>query len=138
MTSQVAWLDYSDEDRTLKLGGVVSTLPEEETPSRNSTAECLVHPNGKFLFVSNRGHNSIAVFMIDNQSGMLSRVGNTATDGDVPRGFGIDPSGKFLVVGNQNSGSVVSLAINPDTGELRPTGNSIAVSKPVNIRFFSQ
>ena len=138
MTSQVAGLNYSKDDRTLTSRDVVSSLPDGESSDRNSTAECLVHPNGKLLFVSNRGHNSIATFKIDEVSGALAHLGNTSTAGEIPRGFGIDPTGKFLVVGNQNSGNVVTLRIDPEAGKLAPTGHSIEVSKPVNVRFYSK
>lgn len=138
MTSQVAGLNYSNEDRSLTLRDVVSSLPAGVVSNRNSTAECLVHPNGRLLFVSNRGHNSIAAYTIDEDTGGLTHVGNTSTSGEIPRGFGIDPTGKFLVVGNQNSGSVVTLRIDPESGKLAPIGKSIEVSKPVNVRFYSK
>ena len=137
MSSQVAELHYDSTEGTLTLGDIWSTLPVESQQSGNSTAECLVHPNGRFLYVSNRGHNSIAAYAIDAQDGGLTPLGNTSTEGKIPRGFGIDPSGQFLIVGNQHSGNVVTLKIEPQTGKLSSTGHSIDVVTPVNVRFRS-
>ncbi|MGI9474859.1 MAG: lactonase family protein [Rubripirellula sp.] len=137
MTSEVAKLDYDATQGTLRLDGVWSTLPSDAKRDGYSTAECLVHPSGRFLYVSNRGHNSIAAFAIDPQDGSLTPLGNTSTQGEVPRGFGIDPSGQFLLVGNRNTGKVVTLRIDLKTGKLSPTGQSVDVEMPVNVRFRS-
>jgi 6-phosphogluconolactonase len=138
MTSQVALLRYDREAGRLSLGPVVSTLPDGADAEGNSTAECLVHPNGRTAYVSNRGHNSIAVFHIDARAGSLKAVGHQSTEGEIPRGFGIDPSGRFLVAANQRSGNVVTLRIDPETGELRSTGHSIRLDAPVNVRFLQR
>jgi 6-phosphogluconolactonase len=135
MTSQVALLKYDQDAGTLSLGPVLDTIPESARQSGNSTAECLVHPSGRFVYVSNRGHNSIAAFSFDSAAGKLIPLGNTSTEGEVPRGFGIDPSGKFLIAGNQRSGNVATLRIDPDTGKLTPTGHEIEVDAAVNVRF---
>lgn len=135
ITSQVALLRYDPAKKTLELGPVLSSLPAGVTVKNNSTAECLVHPNGKFCYVSNRGHNSIAIFQIDSDGGGLTASGHQSTEGEIPRGFGIDPSGKFIVVANQKTGNIVSLRIDADTGSLSPTGNEIKVGMPVNVRF---
>ena len=114
----------------------ISTLPADvkALPSY-STAEVLVHPTGRFLYGSNRGHDSIAVFSIDQATGRLTFVETVATEGSTPRGFGIDPSGAFLIAGNQRSDSVVVFRINPETGRLTPTGSKIAVGAPVSVKF---
>lgn len=112
----------------------ISTLPDE-FDGRKSTAECLVHPSGKFLYVSNRGHDSIAVYTIDQQSGKLTRVEIEKTAGEEPRNFVFDPSGKWLIAENQNSDTIVVFTIDQSTGALAPTGNRITVGKPVCIRF---
>ena len=135
MTSQLALLRYSQEQRQFALGQVLDTLPASTSKQGNSTAECLVHPTGKYVYVSNRGHNSIARFSFDVAEGELSHLGNTPTAGKIPRGFGIDSRGHFLIVGNQKSGNVVSFRIDAETGELSPTGHQIAVDAPVNVRF---
>lgn len=138
LTSQVSLLRYSAKNKTLEVAQTVSTLPADFKGAKNSTAECLVHPNGKFVYVSNRGHNSIAVFAIDQETAELTLVENESTQGEIPRGFGIDPSGSYLVVGNQNSDNVVSLKIDPQTGQLSPTGHGLTVGTPVNVRFVTR
>lgn len=136
MTSRVAVLRYDSESGTLKLDRAYGTIPESARDSGNSTAECLVHPSGRFVYVSNRGHNSIAVFRFDSATGQLTPLGNTSTQGEIPRGFGIDPSGKFLIAGNQRTGNVVSFRIDSETGKLTPTGHQIKVDAAVNVRYF--
>jgi 6-phosphogluconolactonase len=116
----------------------ISTLPPDQTaPPSYSTAEVLVHPSGRFLYGSNRGHDSITVFAIDQASGRLTFVETQPTQGSTPRGFGIDPSGGYLVAGNQRSDSVVVFRINRETGRLTPTGSRIEVGAPVSIKFVS-
>ena len=137
LTSQVAWLDYDASKKTLKLGNAISTLPTDWSGSGNSTAECLVHPSGKFVYVSNRGHHSIAVFEVDAKTKSLKALENESTQGKTPRGFGITPDGKFLVAGNQQSGNIVSFRIEA-SGHLTPTGHQIKVDMPVNIRFLDR
>ena len=135
MTSKVALLDYDYQHRTLAFGSILETIPPSASETGNSTAECLVHPNGKFVYVSNRGHNSIAGFSFNLASGDFRPIGNTPTQGEIPRGFGIDPSGRYLIVGNQKTGNVVSLRIDPYTGTLTPTGHEVKIDAAVNIRF---
>jgi 6-phosphogluconolactonase len=94
-----------------------------------------VHPSGKFLYASIRGLDSIAVFGIDQYSGRLTYIQNVATQGNTPRGFGIEPGGGYLLVGNQNSGTVVVFRIDPQSGKLTPTGSKIEISAPVSVKF---
>ncbi len=108
----------------------VSTLPEN-FPGKSSCAEIQVHPSGKFVFGSNRGHDSIAVFAADEKSGRLSFVEHEPTQGKTPRHFAIDPAGRWLLAGNQGSDSVVVFAIDEKTGRLNSTGRSVAVGSPV-------
>ena len=100
-----------------------------------STAEVQVHPSGKFLYGSNRGHNTIAVFSIDGKTGKLKAIQHQSTLGKTPRNFGIDPTGKFLIAANQSSGDVFTFHINQDTGELKPTSHSVKVPMPVCVKF---
>ena len=88
-----------------------------------------VHPSGKFLYGSNRGHDTIAIFAIDAASGRLTPVGHQATGGKTPRNFGIDPTGRYLLAANQDSGNVVVFRIDPQSGNLRPTGQVVEVPK---------
>jgi 6-phosphogluconolactonase len=114
----------------------VSSLPAGVTvESGYSTAEILVHPSGKFLYGSNRGHDSLSVFSIDPKTGRLTFVENEPTQGSTPRGFGIDPSGAFLIVGNQRSDSVVVFRIEAKTGALTAMGRPIEVGSPVSVEF---
>ena len=99
-----------------------------------STAEIMVHPTGKFLYGSNRGHNTIAVFAVD-AAGALTLVEHEPTQGNTPRGFNIDPGGAYLLAGNQRSDSVIGFRIDAKTGHLTPTGHTISVGSPVSIEF---
>lgn len=112
----------------------VTTLPAEFT-GNNSTAEIQVHPSGRFVYGSNRGHDSIAVMRFDRRRERLTWVGATPTGGRTPRNFGIDPTGRWLLAANQGSDSVVVFRIDARTGTLTPTGRSITVGTPVCVKF---
>jgi 6-phosphogluconolactonase len=90
-----------------------------------------MHPSGKFVYGSNRGHDSIAVFSVDEKTGKLTLVQHEATQGKTPRHFAIDPTGSWLLAENQNSDSVVVFAIDPASGRLKPTGQTVSVGSPV-------
>lgn len=110
----------------------ISTLPPGETvKAGTSTAEVVAHPGGKFLFGSNRGHNTIAVFAIDQKTGQLTHIENQPTLGKTPRHFAVDPTGTWLLAENQDSDNVVVFRIDPQSGHLTPTGQSLAVPSPV-------
>jgi 6-phosphogluconolactonase len=114
----------------------LSTLPAGHTVTTAlSTAEVLLHPSGRFLYGSNRGHDSLAVFAVDATTGQLALVEHVPTGGKTPRAFNIDPTGTFLVAGNQNSDSVVVFRIDPKTGKLTATGQPATVGKPVSVEF---
>jgi 6-phosphogluconolactonase len=112
----------------------VPTLPEGFTGD-NKTAEVLVHPSGRFLYGSNRGHDSIAAFAIDTTSGKLTPLGQTPAGGKWPRNFGIDPSGRYLIVANRHTNSLVVFRIDQTTGALGSTGHSAKVPAAVCVRF---
>lgn len=112
----------------------ISTLPGK-IERGFSTAEVQVHPSGKFLYGSNRGHDSIAVFTIDQKTGKLTAVEHEPTGGRIPRNFGIDPTGQFLLAANQSTNDIFVFRIDQETGALSPTGNKIAVPSPVCIKF---
>jgi 6-phosphogluconolactonase len=103
-----------------------------------SGAEILVHPSGRFVYASNRGHDTVAVFAVDQDKGTLQPVEHAAMAGKTPRGFGIDPSGRWLVVGNQRSDTVSVFRIDPATGRLTNTGQSVAVGAPVSVAFLAR
>jgi 6-phosphogluconolactonase len=95
----------------------------------------VVHPSGRFLYGSNRGHDSIAIFAIDADTGTLRLVGRQGQGIKTPRNFVIDPTAKWLLVANQDSDNIIVFRIDPRTGELQPTGNPpVAVPMPVCLR----
>ncbi len=112
----------------------ITTLPKD-FEGNNSCAEVRVHPSGKFLYGSNRGHNSIAVYKIDSAKGILTFVEHETANIKTPRNFNIDPMGKYCLVANQDGNTVVVFNIDQQTGALDPTGQSISVGRPVCIRF---
>ncbi len=111
----------------------VSTLPAD-FKGNNSTAEIEVHPNGKFVYGSNRGHNSIVGFSVNETTGKLNLIGHFPTQGLVPRNFMITPDGGLLLVANQNSSNVVAFKIDQVTGKLTPTGANSSVFTPVCLK----
>jgi 6-phosphogluconolactonase len=137
LDSTVTALAYDADRGALKPLQTVSTLPEGGAKG-NSTAEVVVHPSGKFVYGSNRGHNSIAVFTVDPATGKLTPAGHQGEGIKTPRNFVIDPTGQFLVVANQGSGSLVVFRIDPATGALTPTGSRVEVPAPVCVRFVPQ
>ena len=112
----------------------LSTLPEGFN-GQSDCAEVQVHPSGKFLYGSNRGHDSIAIFAIDPQTGRLRPLGHEPTQGKTPRNFAIDPTGQFLLAANQDSSTIVVFRIDAQTGLLKPTGEKIDVPAPVCVKF---
>lgn len=135
MNCTVTAFDYDADKGVLTETQTITTLPRP-LAAGDSTAEVQVHPSGKFLYGSNRGHNSIAIFSIDPDSGRLTTVGNQSTEGKTPRNFAIDPSGAFLLAENQDSGTIVVFRIDPKTGKLTPTGHKIDVPMPVCVKFW--
>ena len=114
----------------------VSSLPEGVAVAQGfSGAEILLHPSGRFLYASNRGHDTIAVFAVDAATGTVKPVEHVAMGGKIPRGFGIDPSGRWLIAGNQRSDSVSVFKIDPATGRLTNTGQTVALGAPVSVVF---
>ncbi len=134
LNSTVTAYSYQSEAGKLTEMQVVSTLPKD-FGSSNDTAEIAIHPNGRFLYVSNRGRDSIAVFSVDAAKGTLTALADISTNGRAPRHFAIDPTGKFLLAENQDSGTIVTFRINPSTGGLTLTGETIEVPSPVDITF---
>ena len=127
----------------VQTGGVLAgiqtltTLPDGKPVPGNSTAECQVHPSGKFVYVSNRGHHSLAIYTVDQSTGLLTHVGNQSTEGETPRNFCIDPSGQYILAANQDTDNVVVLKIDQSTGLLTPTGSQAKVPTPVCVKFWS-
>ncbi len=134
LNSTVTAMSYDAERGALTVLQSVSTLPAGYKGD-TTTAEVVVHPSGKFLYGSNRGQDSIAVFRIDPETGKLTAAGRQGQDVKVPRNFVVDPAGKFLLVANQDGDSVVVFRIDPESGKLTPTGLSVKVPAPVCLRF---
>ena len=129
----VTMFDFDANTGALSDRQVISTLPPN-TENLGSTAEVQVHPSGRFLYGSNRGHDSIVVFSIDQENGRLTYVENEPTGGRTPRNFGIDPTGQFLLAANQASDNIVVFRIDRETGELSPAGHEISVPSPVCVK----
>ncbi len=134
LNDTVTAFDYDATSGALTEIQTVPTLPDDFTGS-SSCAEVRVHPTGKFLYGSNRGHDSIAVYRIDQTKGTLTFVEHETAGIKTPRNFNIDPTGAFCLVANQGSDSITVFRIDPKTGSLEPTGQKIAVGRPVCIRF---
>lgn len=113
----------------------ISTLAPQTESKNWSTAEVQVHPSGKFVYGSNRGHDSIAAFKVDSATGKLTYLENEPTLGKTPRNFGIDPTGKYLIAANQNSDTLAVFRIDQQSGELNPTGIIVEAPKPVCVKF---
>jgi 6-phosphogluconolactonase len=133
MGSTVTALSYDAAHGTLHEQQTISTLPKD-FKGKNDTAEIEVHPNGKFLYGSNRGHDSIAVFAV-GPKGMLKGVEYVSTEGKTPRSFAIDPTGSYLFAANQGSNKIVVFRIDSKTGHLTPTGEALEAPSPVCIKF---
>lgn len=133
MRSAVTAFAYNAESGTLKPLQTLATIPREFKGTTNA-AEITVDPAGKFVYASNRGHDSIAIFAIGTD-GTLSNIAYVPTQGKTPRGFQIDPTGSYLFVGNQESDNIVVFRIDHKTGRLKSTGTVVQVPKPVSIEF---
>ena len=102
---------------------------------RDATAEIQIDKKGRFVYVSNRGHDSIAVFSVDQATGKLTPIQHASTLGKTPRNFSLDPTGQYLFAANQGSDTVVPFKVDQETGKLTPTGEPISVPKPVCVLF---
>lgn len=134
MGSSVVAFSYDPAKGALTSLQTISNIPEDFKGEDNS-AEIGISRSGRFLYASNRGHDSITVFSIDAKKGTLTKIQNISSEGKIPRNFAIDPSGKYLIVANQNSNNMVVFDIDQKTGEIKPTNQVINVSSPVSIEF---
>jgi len=136
LQSTITAFAYDARNGELRKLKTVSTLPKDFTGA-NDTAEIEVHPSGKFLFASNRGHDTIALFSIDSKTGALTLVDHFPTQGKTPRNFEIDPSGNFLFVANQETNNIVVFQITPSTGRLTAYKQTVEVPAPVCLKFMA-
>ncbi len=135
LSSTLSALSWDAARGQLELLDAQSTLPADFDGS-SSTAEVLVHPLGRFVYGSNRGHDSIAGFTFDANSGQLQSIGHTPTRGQTPRNFRVDPTGRFLLAENQGSDTIFVYEIDLQSGSLKPLESSISVGAPCCIKFF--
>jgi 6-phosphogluconolactonase (cycloisomerase 2 family) len=134
LDSTITTYRFDPERSLLEPLQVIPTVPAG-FPGRNTTAEVAVAPSGRFVYVSNRGHDSVAIFAVDATSGLLSPVGWEPSQGKTPRFFALDPPGTFLYVANQNSDTIVAFRVDPSTGSLTPTGRVVRTGSPSSIVF---
>lgn len=134
MKSLVTAFSYDAAGGVLHELQTISALPKGFA-GVSDCAEIDVHPSGRFLYGSNRGHDSIAVFAIDGAKGTLAPVEHVSTEGKTPRHFAIDPTGAYLFAANQDSDNIVVFHIDPATGRLTPTGQALDAPSPVCVTF---
>jgi 6-phosphogluconolactonase len=132
--STITAFRYDNNRGTLREFQTITTLPAD-FHGENTTAEIVIHPNGKFVYGSNRGNDSIAVYSVDRNSGKLTLVEHVPTQGKSPRNFAIDPTGHYLLAANQLSGNIVQFQVDAKTGKLTPTGATLAIPAPVCVIF---
>jgi 6-phosphogluconolactonase len=134
LKSAITVYSYGARDGAMAPLQTISSLPAKFT-GVNIAAEIVLHPSGKFLYASNRGDNSIAVFAVDPSKGTLAPIEHVATAGKTPRSIAIDPSGEWLLAANQDSNTVVTFRINRESGRLTGTAQSIEVNSPAMVDF---
>jgi 6-phosphogluconolactonase len=134
MGSSLTAFSWDSRRGALKQLETVSTLPAAFAGS-STCAEVQVHPSGRFIYGSNRGHDSIAVFAVDSSTGKLSLLEHQSTQGQTPRHFAIDPTGRWLLAENQDSDNIVEFRIDAASGRLTPAGQEIKVGSPVCVEF---
>jgi 6-phosphogluconolactonase len=132
--SSVTTFAFDGKTGGLREQQTVSSLPES-FEGQSSAAEVAVHPSGKFLYVSNRGHNSVVLFAIDADKGTLTFVEEQGTGGKTPRHFGLEPSAKHLAIANQDSNTVLASRVDAGNGRLKPSGVFANVPSPVCVKF---
>jgi len=134
LNSTITAYAYDSNRGLLEALQMISTLPEEYS-GPNLAADLHLTPDGRFLFGSNRGHDSIACYEVDQGTGRLNNVAFIQTQGRTPRGFAIDPSGRYLLAANQDSHNIVIFRIDRDKAKLVPTGHVARIPSPVCIKF---
>ncbi len=134
MTCDVTTFHIDSASGALRPGTTITTLPRERRDG-DSTAEIFVHPNGRFLYASNRGHDSIAVFAVNETSGALTVLQNQPVGGRTPRSFALDPAGRWLLAAAQGSDVIHFFAIEEQTGRLAASSGKTEVPTPVCIVF---
>ncbi|WP_019533958.1 lactonase family protein [Paenibacillus ginsengihumi] len=134
LNATITALAYDEENGALTEIHTVSTLPESYQGD-NACADIHLSPDGRFLYGSNRGHDSIAVYAVDAASGKLTLIEHAPAGGKHPRNFALTPDGRFVLVANRDTNNIVTYARDVETGKLQATGAELEVSKPVCIKF---
>jgi 6-phosphogluconolactonase (cycloisomerase 2 family) len=134
LDSTTATYRWDAERGTLTPIQVITTLPTDFT-GYSTTAEITVSPDGRFVYCSNRGHDSVAVYAADARDGLLTSIGWQPTQGRVPRFIGLDPTGRFLHAANEQNDTIVTFRVDPMSGMLAPTGQVVKNASPVTIVF---
>lgn len=134
--SSVTVIEYSEGYQSVRVGDTYPTLPEE-FEEENASADIHLHPSQRYLYASNRGHDSIAVFAVASDGASLERVQLFPSQGKTPRGMRLSPDGRFLVVANQDGGGIHSLAIDAATGHLSHSGQSVDLPACVCLQFLN-
>ena len=129
--------NFDESSGNLETLETVSTVPDD-FDGDSATADIHFEPSGRFLYGSNRGHESIAIYAVDPDSGRLQTRGHVPTGGKNPRNFGIDPTGTFLLAANQSTNDIHTFRINQDDGSLAPTGHAVEIQAPVCMQFPSR
>ena len=139
MTLTVTGFAYDAAKGALTPIETISTLPPGvAVDPKFSTAETAVHPNGKFVYVSNRGHDTIACFRCDEATGKLTFIECAPALVQIPRNFGIDRSGKWMITVGQNSNNGAVFAIDQESGKIKPTGQTFEVGASVCVKFLQK
>ncbi len=134
LSNTITVFDWDAASGALSEKQTISTLPEGFA-GESTSAEIVAHPNGRFLYASNRGHDSVAIFSIDAETGKLAAIGHESSGGATPRNFALAPGGRWMLVANQASDTVIVFAVDPERGTLRRHGEPVAVPNPTCVRF---
>jgi 6-phosphogluconolactonase len=134
LLSTVTVFSYNAQDGSMKELQTVSTLPAD-IKDRDGAAEIKLDSAGRYLYASNRGYNSIAVFSVNKENGMLTEVQIEKIDGKMPRYITLDPEGEHLLVANQKTDNIATFSVDQNTGKITPTGRSVSLSSPVCLAF---
>jgi|SRR5579872_242289 len=134
LNSTVASLDFDAADGQLAVRSITATVPDTAIAG-NHCSEIKISADGRWLYVGNRGHDSLSRFSIDKATGAAKLVGNTPSGGKTPRHFAFDPSGAFLAVANQDSDSVAIFSVNPESGDLTMLPDATQTGTPTSVAF---
>ena len=134
MASTITTFSFNPDTGEMKELNVVSTLPDD-FKGNSTTAEIMIDSKGKYLYASNRGHDSIAVFSIDPKTALPTRIQVESTGGAIPRAFVLDPSGNYVIAGNQKTNNITVFKIDHATGKLTPAGDKVELGAPVTFAF---